>query len=59
MLFIHSYKFIFYVFLLYNNVYFEYSQRYKQDDNQRTRNIFIRKLIIDELDFLKKTVIIQ
>ena len=59
MLFIHSFKFIFYVFLLYNNVYFDETQRYKQDDNQRTRNIYIRKLIIDELDFLKKTVIIQ
>ena len=35
----------------------EHTQRYKKDDNQRTPKLYFT--IIDELDFLKKTVIIQ
>ena len=44
MLFIHPNKtdlFSFLVFLLYNDVYFEYTQCYKKDDNQRTQVLYI------------------
>ena len=60
MSFIHPYKtnffLIFFVFLLYNDVYFEYTQGYKKDDSKKAKKLYL-KTIIDELDLLKKTVI--
>ena len=35
--------FSFFVFLLYHDVYFKYTQRYKNDDNQRTQNFILEK----------------
>ena len=61
-LFIYLYKkifFFFFVFLVYNDVYFEHTERYKKDNNQITQNTLYSKTITDELDFLKKTVVIQ
>ena len=61
-LFIYLYKKIFlffFVFLVYNDVYFEHTERYKKDNNQITQNTLYSKTITDELDFLKKTVVIQ
>ena len=56
---IYSYKaihfFPFFVFLLYSDVYFEHTQQYKKDGNQKA----LFKIIIGELDFLKKTVVVQ
>ena len=43
----HSYKtdfFSFLVSLLYNGAYFEYTQRYKKDENQRTQRLYIGTL---------------
>ena len=54
----NSNLFKFLIFLLYNHAYFEYTQHYKKDDNQRTRNLYIPKTVLDELDLLKKTAII-
>ena len=44
-LFIFPYKtsfFSFTVFLLYNDVYFEYTQRYKKDKSKRTQRLYKR-----------------
>ena len=52
MLFIHSYKtfFLLFVFPLYNDAYFEHTENYKKDANQRTHILYIR------IGFPKKTV---
>ena len=55
MLLIHLYKTNFFlVFLLYNDVYFEYTQRYKKWQSKNLKTSY-SKTIIDELDLLKET----
>ena len=39
--FIYGQFFAFFVFLIHNNVYFEYTQRHKKDDNQRPQRLYI------------------
>ena len=58
MLFIHPHKAIVFVFLLYNDVYFEHSQRYKKDSKRyiKAQELYISKTIMDEWDLLKKTI---
>ena len=61
-LFIYLYKKIFlffFVFLVYNDVYLEHAERYEKDNNQIAQNTLYSKTITDELDFLKKAVVIQ
>ena len=55
-LFIFPYKtsfFSFTVFLLYNDVYFEYTQRYKKDKSKRTQRLYKRIGFTKQL-FLKE-----
>ena len=61
MLFIHQHKtefFSFFVFLIYNDVYFENTQCYKKDCNQKTQRLHLQKTIIGKLALLKEPVII-
>ena len=38
--------FLFFLFfLLYGDVYFEHTWRYKKDDHQRTQRLYIKKLL--------------
>ena len=54
MLLIHLYKTNFFlVFLLYNDVYFEYTQRYKKWQPKNLKTSY-SKTITDELDLLKE-----
>ena len=59
MLFIHSYKTILLAFivLIYNDVYLEYTNNHTK--HVKDPNNLYKKTIINELDLLKKIVIIQ
>ena len=57
MLFVHSHKthiFSFLVFLFYNDVYFEHTERYKNDNNQRPQRHYMFENYCKRIKFTKE-----